>query len=182
MSELPSLGTKLKATRNKSGLSLSDVSNLTGVSKTMLSQIERSESMPTIATVWKIANGLKIKLETLLDDSSKLYEVKSIDEKVAVTDDDGRMIIHSIFPFSPVSGYEVFYGIFKPGCNYSNDNHTNSTTEQLFVTEGELQMIISDRTYLIPAGSSLSFDSLDKHRYQNVGDVDAKVTIIVNYE
>ncbi|MCQ1059336.1 MULTISPECIES: helix-turn-helix domain-containing protein [Photobacterium] len=182
MGDFSALGEKLKATRNKMGLSLSDMSAKTGVSKTMLSQIERSESMPTIATVWKIANGLKIKLETLLDDSSQLYEVKSIDDKLAIKDDDGRMIIHSIFPFSPISGYEVFYGVFKPGCNYSDDNHTNSTTEQLFVTDGELEMIVGQNTYRITAGCSLSFDSSEKHRYINNGDIDANVLIIVNYE
>lgn len=182
MSDFSALGDKLKATRNKMGLSLNDVSLKTGVSKTMLSQIERSESMPTIATVWKIANGLKIKLETLLDDSSKLYDVINIADKVAVEDDNGRMIIHSVFPFSPMSGYEVLFGIFKPECNYSDDNHANSTTEQLFVTEGELTMEIGGKIYALPTGSSLSFDSTDKHRYMNRGTVDAKVMIIVNYE
>ncbi|MDR9827264.1 XRE family transcriptional regulator [Vibrio sp. FNV 38] len=182
MSDFSALGEKLRATRNKMGLSLSDVALKTGVSKTMLSQIERSESMPTIATVWKIANGLKIKLETLLDDSSQLYDVKSIDDKIAVKDDDGRMIIHSVFPFSPMSGYEVFFGVFKPGCNYSDDNHGNSTTEQLFVTQGELTMEVGKNTYRIKAGCSMSFDSSEKHRYINDGDIDANVMIIVNYE
>lgn len=65
MNDFSALGEKLKNTRNEMGLSLSKVSSMIGVSKTMLSQIERSESTPTIATVWKIANGLRIKFETL---------------------------------------------------------------------------------------------------------------------
>ena len=63
MQGIHSLGENLKSTRNRMGLSLDEVSSMTGVSKTMLSQIERSQSVPTLATVWKIANGLKIKFE-----------------------------------------------------------------------------------------------------------------------
>lgn len=182
MDDFSALGEKLKNTRNKMGLSLSEVSSRTGVSKTMLSQIERSESMPTIATVWKIANGLKMKLETLLGNSSTLYDVKSIDDMIPIKDNDGRFIIYSIFPFSPTSGFEVFYGIFKPGCNYSNPNHENSSTEQLFVSQGELELVVGKNTYRIKAGSSISFDSREEHRYINPGEVDANVLIIVNYE
>ena len=56
---------------------------MTGVSKTMLSQIERSESMPTISTIWKISNGLKVKFDTLLDTTpSRLYDIRSIDDVI----------------------------------------------------------------------------------------------------
>ncbi|MDB1125760.1 helix-turn-helix domain-containing protein [Vibrio algarum] len=120
MSDFSALGEKLKSTRNKMGLSLNEVSSMTGVSKTMLSQIERSESMPTISTVWKIANGLKIKLETLLDNSNKLYDVKNIDDMIPIKDDDEKMIIFSIFPFSPTSGFEVFTGYSNRGATIQN--------------------------------------------------------------
>lgn len=183
MDDFSVLGEKLKSTRSKMGLSLNEVSARTGVSKTMLSQIERSESMPTIATIWKIANGLKIKLETLLDNSSKLYDVKSIDDTIAIKNDDDRFIIHSIFPFSPTSGYEVFYGTFKPGCNYCDPtSHENSTTEQIFVSQGELEMEIKNKSYQLKSGSSISFDSKDPHRYINSSNSDTHVMIIVNYE
>ena len=65
--EFIGIGDNLKRLRGRMGLSLSEVANMTGVSKTMLSQIERSESTPTISTIWKISNGLKVKFDTLLD-------------------------------------------------------------------------------------------------------------------
>ncbi|TEB40949.1 XRE family transcriptional regulator, partial [Flavobacterium circumlabens] len=46
--------------RTSQQLSLSTVSKLTGVSKTMLNQIENGQSNPTITTLWKIANGLHL--------------------------------------------------------------------------------------------------------------------------
>ncbi|MDA6151190.1 helix-turn-helix transcriptional regulator, partial [Escherichia coli] len=51
------LAKNLKAFRENKKLSLEKVAELTGVSKTMIGQIERGESSPTITTIWKIANG-----------------------------------------------------------------------------------------------------------------------------
>ena len=182
MNDFSGLGEKLKNTRNKMGLSLSEVSSMTGVSKTMLSQIERSESIPTIATVWKIANGLKIKFETLLENSNKLYDVKSIDNMTPLTDNDDHIQVYCIFPFSPISGFELFYGILKPGCNYPSVNHMNSNTEYLLVSQGQIELVVGANTYRIKAGSAIAFDSKENHKYINNGQVDAIVHFIVSYE
>ena len=56
------IGEKLKSLRNTRTMSLDDVSALTGVSKPMLGQIERGQSIPTVTTLWKIATGLKTPL------------------------------------------------------------------------------------------------------------------------
>ena len=73
MGEQLKIGENLKNIRKSMGLSLDAVSSMTGVSKTMLSQIERSESVPTLATVSKIANGLKIRFDNLLTSPQSLY-------------------------------------------------------------------------------------------------------------
>jgi transcriptional regulator with XRE-family HTH domain len=182
MDDFSALGEKLKNTRNKMGLSLSEVSSMTGVSKTMLSQIERSESMPTLAVVWKIANGLKIKFETLLEYTNKQYDVKSIDNMVPLTDNDDHLILYCIFPFSPLSGFECFYGIIKPGCNYSAVHHKNSNTEYLVVSQGEIELIIGEKTYHLKAGSAIEFDSKEEHTYINNGEVDVIAHFIISYE
>ncbi|AVB76262.1 HTH-type transcriptional regulator SinR [Methanococcus maripaludis] len=69
----------LKKIRNENGLSLDAVSKLTGVSKGMLGQIEREEVNPTITTILKIANGLKISFTSLL--SEKEADVKTVELK-----------------------------------------------------------------------------------------------------
>lgn len=61
------IGRNLKSFRITNKLSLERAAELTGVSKTMIGQIERGESSPTITTIWKIANGLKISFTSLID-------------------------------------------------------------------------------------------------------------------
>jgi Predicted transcriptional regulators len=63
----------LKRLREERKLSLDRVAELTGVSKSMLGQIERGDSSPTVATVWKIANGLKVSFTTLMSFLSPIY-------------------------------------------------------------------------------------------------------------
>lgn len=91
MGEQLKIGENLKNIRKSMGLSLDAVSSMTGVSKTMLSQIERSESVPTLATVSKIANGLKIRFDNLLTSPQSLYcDIKYIENISPVVDNDGK--------------------------------------------------------------------------------------------
>ncbi len=57
----------LKRIRDEKKLSLDKLSELTGVSKSMLGQIERGDSSPTISTIWKISSGLKVPFTALLN-------------------------------------------------------------------------------------------------------------------
>lgn len=182
MNDFSALGEKLRATRNKMGLSLSDVALKTGVSKTMLSQIERAESVPTLATVWKIANGLKIKFETLLDYTTKSYEVKNIENMTPLKDDTHHILIYCIFPFSPISGFECFYGIIKPGANYPAVDHRNSTKEYLTIFQGEIELKVGKKSYFLKAGCAIEFDPREQHIYINNGTTDAIAHFIVSYE
>ena len=98
MGEQLKIGENLKNIRKSMGLSLDAVSSMTGVSKTMLSQIERSESVPTLATVSKIANGLKIRFDNLLTSPQSLYcDIKYIENISPVVDNDGKILFYCFF-------------------------------------------------------------------------------------
>ncbi len=113
------LGERLKEIRGNMGLSLEQVSALTGVSKTMLSQIESSKSIPTIATVFKIANGLKIKVDSLLcGEKKQYYDVININNLSPAIDNHEQVYMYCIFPFSPTTGFEIYYCIYKSGCDH----------------------------------------------------------------
>lgn len=62
------IGTTLKMLRQQRGWSLDIAQKNTGVSKAMLGQIVRGESIPTIATPWKIASGFKTSFSSFIDD------------------------------------------------------------------------------------------------------------------
>ena len=92
--------------RKKHQLSLDKVANATGVSKNMLSQIEKGQSNPTITTLWKIANGLHISLSQLTSTSNDTIDF--IDESDIIPLIDKEV---SIFRFNS----DLPHSYFNPG-------------------------------------------------------------------
>ena len=181
--EFIGIGDNLKRLRGRMGLSLSEVANMTGVSKTMLSQIERSESTPTISTIWKISNGLKVKFDTLLDTTpTHLCDIRRIADVIPLCDKSGLAENYCMVPFSPVTGYEFFYCTYKPSCSYHSYGHKNSRSELIFVFEGAIDLEIESKTYHVEAGSTITFDAAKPHSYVNNGDRDANFCSLVSYE
>lgn len=97
------LSKNLKHLRNERKLSLDKLADLTGISKTMLGQIERGESNPSITTVWKIANGLKISFTALINEppSDAVVVPKS---KVQVLEENNQ---YRLYPFFPMKEVEI---------------------------------------------------------------------------
>ena len=88
----------LKRIREDRKLSLDKVADLTGVSKSMLGQIERGDSNPTITTVWKIANGLKISFTTLMSDEDTTPITLTKNDIKPIMEDNGRFALEKTNP------------------------------------------------------------------------------------
>src|SRR5579871_1296585 len=101
----------LKELRREKGWSLDKTAEKTGVSKAMLGQIEREESSPTIATLWKIASGFDTSFSSFIDGevssefnnpvhrSGQTQQLHPTDEKIRVM---------PLFPFDHHLNFEVF--------------------------------------------------------------------------
>lgn len=95
------LASTLKNLRHTRGLSLSQTAEKTGVSKAMLGQIERNESSPTVATLWKIATGFNVPFSLFLAPSSPpLQPLYSPPLQ--------EMQVEPLFPFNPQLGFDYF--------------------------------------------------------------------------
>lgn len=175
------IGPVLKRVRFERGLTLEDTSGLTGVSKAMLGQIERGESIPTISVLWKISAGLRISFSELLGSETDNYEVISIDDINPVYESDGKMILHNVFPFNPISGFEYFYIKLIPGARHVSIPHQNSAEEYIVVTKGTLELIVEDQTFELAAPSALRFKSNKSHIYSNPYDTEVIFQSIVKY-
>ena len=64
----------IRRLREESKLSMDELSKLSGVSKNMLAQIERGEENPTISTLWKLSNGMKVPFDALTVRPKSPYE------------------------------------------------------------------------------------------------------------
>ncbi|HWR60859.1 MAG TPA: XRE family transcriptional regulator [Clostridia bacterium] len=172
----------LKKVRFERGLTLEDTSSLTGVSKAMLGQIERGESVPTISVLWKIATGLRISFSELLGSSEPdNYAPIAIDELEPVNESDGKMMLYDVFPFNPLTGFEYFYIRLLPGAKHVSSPHQNSTSEYVVVTEGTLLLTVEEQTFELKSPAAIMFKSNREHSYSNPYDTEAVFQNIIKY-
>ncbi len=162
------IGEKLKSIRIARTLSLDDTAALTGVSKPMLGQIERGQSVPTVTTLWKIATGLKTPLSAFLEEPQTEYIVTGPDEANVVLGDDGKMRAYPLFTYDPVRSVETFYSVFDPECRHSSDKHDDGVEEHIFVLRGTLRLVLGDRPVEVSERQAIRFRADIPHAYQNV--------------
>ncbi|MFC0414961.1 helix-turn-helix domain-containing protein [Cytobacillus solani] len=175
------LAKNLKAFRERKKFSLEKVSELTGVSKTMIGQIERGESSPTITTIWKIANGLKISFTSLINQSQPDTIVIPKKEVQVLTEDNGKYRVYPYFPFHDERRFEVYTVEIESGGFLSADSHGEGTEEFITVFEGELMIQVNNMDYTIRNGDSIRFKADRPHTYQNSGETITRLSMTIYY-
>lgn len=101
------LATTLRMLRHQRGWSLSRLAEISGVSKAMLGQIERNESSPTVATLWKIATGLNVPFSMFISPPQAEFPPTFDPQQQA-------MVITPLFPWDPELCFDYFlYDNFK---------------------------------------------------------------------
>ncbi len=167
MEPLSRLGGRLRRIRRERNLSMEELARLTGVSKPMLSQIERGQSSPTVTTLWKIATGLKVPLSTFWEGAESEFLLADWREQEPLREDEGRMEAWPVFPFDPIRSVEVFRIRFAPGCRHPSEPHSEGVEEYILVTRGRLQMDLDGREVVAEESRSLRFRADIPHSYRN---------------
>ena len=162
------IGEKLKSLRSTRTMSLDDVSALTGVSKPMLGQIERGQSIPTVTTLWKIATGLKTPLSFFLEGPQAEYTVVSPDQANVILGGNGKMRAYPLFTYDPVRSVETFYIEFVPDCRHFSDRHNDGVEEHIFVLRGTLRLVLGDKMVDVSEKQAVRFRADIPHTYQNL--------------
>src|SRR5690554_7158167 len=98
----------LKRLREERKLSLDNLADITGVSKSMLGQIERGDSSPTITTILKITNGLKITFSSLLSYPQPDTLVITKDDIDPLIEDNGKYKLYPFFPYEEERNFEIY--------------------------------------------------------------------------
>ncbi|MCF6139421.1 helix-turn-helix domain-containing protein [Pseudalkalibacillus berkeleyi] len=167
--------------RTKRKMSLDELSSITGVSKSLLRQIEKDESNPTISTLWKIANGLKIPFTSLIEYEMPGTEVVRKGEIEPLLEDDGRYRLYPSFTFENQKPFEMYDVELDSGAALQSEPHRPGTIECITVFSGTLTVTIQNKTYSIHEGDSLKFKADNPHTYTNSGNETTKLSMIIYY-
>lgn len=176
------LASNLKKIRKNKSLNLEQTSSLTGISKSMLSQLERGEVNPTISTVYKLSLGLKVPVTAFTRPETAPFLKISKNDLEPLSDDDGRYRLYPIFPFQDGQNFEIFYFEFDAGGRHVGNRQVLGTREYMSVFEGELTLELPSGTFTLKEGESASYNAFDDYIYINSGDKMVKANIIVQYQ
>lgn len=164
------LSASLRALRSERGWSLDRAAQETGVSKAMLGQIERGESSPTIATLWKIAGGFHTSLSSFLEPippaTTDGLVFRQVDALRNQPGPDG-MLVAPLFPYEPRFGFEVFELTLLPGYERLSEAHEPGVTEYVIVLSGRMEVLAEERWIELGTGHAVRFSADRPHGYRN---------------
>jgi XRE family transcriptional regulator, regulator of sulfur utilization len=165
------IASRLKTLRSHKGWSLDAASRMTGVSKAMLGQIERKESCPTIATLWKIATGFDAAFSTFIEDSQITPENSK----------DSQIIVTPVFLYDEKLRFETFIIELMPGYEHLSLPHQWGVVEHVVVTKGEIEVLVGGNWHHLKQGSGVHFNADVPHGYRNTGVGNARIVDIIHY-
>jgi len=175
------VGHNLKRLRTERNLSLGQLAELSDVSKVMLSQIEKGETNPTINTIWKIANGLKVPYTALLEQPKREAAVVKKSEIDMQSDENGHYRVYCYYENTPVRNFELFQIELDAGHSYTSTGHSEKLQEYILVLEGELTLTVDGKTHVLQPDEAISFAASGHHTYTASGDKTLKAVVINFY-
>lgn len=178
----PVVGANLKRLRVKRGLSLERLARASGVSRAMLGQIELGQSTPTINVVWKIARALQVPFSTLIAhrSSSRAVVLDGARSKVLASS-DGSFVSRALFPFDEPRQVEFYELRLAAGAVEHADPHPAGTTENLVVSQGQLELTVGGEKHLLQPRDAILFEADVPHSYRNLGGVESVLYLVMTY-
>lgn len=180
------IGKKIRDLRKKAGLILQDLSDRTGLSKPLLSQIEKEVVSPPIATLLKISKALKVNIGFFFQDGDP-------EEKVVLVRKDESKVIDSRYFGREESGYyyealaykkskkymEPFLVEFKRKKAEKLSYFSHDGEEFIYLLEGTLEFRTENQQYVLYPGDSLYFESSIPHAYRALERRNARALTVV---
>lgn len=169
----------IKRLREEKKLSMDELVRLSGVSKSMLAQIERGDGNPTISTLWKISNGMKVPFDALTVRPKSPYEIVKTSDIQPLLEDGGKVKNYSIFPDNENRRFAVYYLELDVGSYWESEPHLKGTTEFITIFTGQIEIIADGQRFMVGKGESIRFSADTVHSYKNVGDETAILHMIL---
>lgn len=180
--EPPRVGATLQTLRQGQGLSLDELSRRAGVSKSMLSQIERNQANPTVAVVWRLANALRVDLSELLGGerpSAPAIELVPAHGTPGMSSPDGLCKLRILGPIDLAGQFEWYELTVQPGGALESAAHEPGSREHLSVLSGSLEVSAGQVTQKLKTGETARYAADGPHAIRNASKHAASALLVV---
>jgi transcriptional regulator with XRE-family HTH domain len=174
------LGKTIHRLRKAYNLSLSELAEQSGVAKSIISQIERNETNPTLATIWRLSQALDISIERVLaagDEEPFLEKASRADTPILVSD-DGLVRLAIVGWIKTVEWLQWYDVRSEPGGVLDSDAHQRGSVECLSVLDGAFEVEVGGETQRAGAGETLRYRCDRPHIVRCVGEAPGRATMV----
>ena len=175
------LGARLKGLRQARGLTLDQLAERSGVSRAMISRVERGESSPTAALLDRLCAGLGILLSALFREEAQGGPLARRSEQPVWTDPDSGYVRRSVSPPGTGSRLEIVEVEMPAGARVLLDAPRGGfrLDQQLWLLEGELSLTVGGREHRLAAGDCLAMLLDGPIAFHNPGEVPARYAVVL---
>lgn len=178
-----SIAERLRALRNKHALTLDTLADRSGVSRAMISRIERAEASPTAALLARLCEALGLTLSAFFaDDGEPVSPVRRKAEQRLWRDPHTGYLRRSVSPAGMGSRVDIVEVEFPAGARVSFPPRAESRvmTQHVWLFEGLLDMRIGETVHRLEPGDCLFMDIGDEFDFHNPGDRPARYAVVLD--
>ena len=175
------LGKTIQRLRKAYNLSLGELSENSGVAKSIISQIERNETNPTLSTVVRLSRALDTTVDEVLrsEQQSPFIEHQSKSSVPMLESQDGLCRLAIVGPLSLVDVFQWYDFHAKEKGVLESSPHPPGTVEHLYVVTGELEVTTGGETKLAKTGEVLRYRADVAHKIVNIGHGEAHAVMML---
>lgn len=179
--EMPKIGRKVQRLRQAYKMSLDDLAAKSGVSKSVLSQIERDQNNPTLSTIWRICSALNISVEEIVREETdpRVFDLVTDQSTPVIHSEDGKCTLRILGPITTVNWLQWYEVFVEPGGTLESEQHDFGTLENLTVLEGQLTIETGEDFGRVEAGETIRYPADRPHTVVNPGPGPARAFMVV---
>lgn len=173
------VGNRIRALRARRRITQQQLADSANIPRATLATIEKDESNPSLAAVYKIAVALNCTIDDLLEKQHDRVEVIRQAQMGRTESGDGNYRAITVSPLGN-PGYSQQTFSLAPSSTYVGKPHPPGSEEYLYILDGEVTLEVAGEQITLASGDSAHFRGNIHHSYHNAGPVAAHgmVTII----
>ena len=172
----------IKRIRKTKKLSLERTAQVSGVSRSMLSQIERGEANPSVAIIGKLAAAFKVPAEVLLenDDFTSLLVARELDH-TPLRLDGGKVLLRPSFPYDEATKQESFFLDLYISAKYTPELSVPGCVCHATVMAGTVSLTAEGEEYQLLERDALRFAADRPYSFENMTNTTARLLLYYQY-
>jgi transcriptional regulator with XRE-family HTH domain len=177
------ISVRVKQLREGAGWTLDQLAERSGVSRAMISRVERAEASPTAALLARLSEALGLSLSAFFaDDERSASRVSRHDEQRLWRDPQTGYLRRSVSPAGMPSPVDIVEVDFPAGARVSFPPREESRvmTQHVWLFSGVLDMVLPEATYRLAPGDCLFMDIGDAFEFHNPSDAPARYAVVLN--